>query len=301
MRRPGFTLVELLVVIGIIAVLISILLPSLGRAREAGRRVVCASNLRGMGQVCIGFAVDNDRYLPAAWGFGQDQFQDVGTSLPILLNFNANNANDREVWRRFGTPYQQFIKYAPASKSLEVDLITNFDPNRKNPQLANWLICPSAPAVGYQAWENFGGGYGWGIQIGYVYVGGITDRVPGSFTQFGGGIRSGATSTGNYGQRIPMSKTTDPNASQRVLAADTIRFVNQAIPVAYQVNHFRGSDLNKPNFQNVLFGDGHVAGETPSFRDRNTNATSNTLSIQNWSLAHFFSGPTPYDLYYWGQ
>ena len=63
-RRAAFTLVELLVVIGVIAVLIGILLPVLGKARKAGTAAVCMSNMRGLGQATNAYMVDNQRYLP---------------------------------------------------------------------------------------------------------------------------------------------------------------------------------------------------------------------------------------------
>ena len=65
-RRPrrAFTLVELLVVIGIIAILISILLPALNRARDKARSIQCMSNLRQIYMFCAMFAQDNKGLLP---------------------------------------------------------------------------------------------------------------------------------------------------------------------------------------------------------------------------------------------
>ncbi len=59
-RQVGFTLVELLVVIGIVGMLIALLMPALGKARQAAKGAMCLSNLRQSGVGLMMYAVDND-------------------------------------------------------------------------------------------------------------------------------------------------------------------------------------------------------------------------------------------------
>jgi prepilin-type N-terminal cleavage/methylation domain-containing protein/prepilin-type processing-associated H-X9-DG protein len=66
----GFTLVELLVVIGIIALLLSILLPAMGRARALGRKTQCLNSLRTLGQANAAYQGQfKDFHLPCRWGW----------------------------------------------------------------------------------------------------------------------------------------------------------------------------------------------------------------------------------------
>jgi prepilin-type processing-associated H-X9-DG protein/prepilin-type N-terminal cleavage/methylation domain-containing protein len=84
--KHAFTLVELLVVIGIIAVLIGVLLPALASARRTANSAACMSNLRQIGQTLQMYAVANKGSLPYGYWNGGGNANAAGDWSLLLLN-----------------------------------------------------------------------------------------------------------------------------------------------------------------------------------------------------------------------
>ena len=124
-RAPGFTLIEVLVVVAIIALLISILLPSLKRAREQARTLLCATNLRTCHQAMTFYLHTNADFFPY-------------DATPVTPNGPPAGANPWEIFHRYvqkGTPepFKQWEKCVFASNS---------DPNTYYCALS-WYLCPN--------------------------------------------------------------------------------------------------------------------------------------------------------------
>jgi prepilin-type N-terminal cleavage/methylation domain-containing protein/prepilin-type processing-associated H-X9-DG protein len=119
--RTAFTLVELLVVISIIAILISILLPALGKAKAAANDVACQANIRSLAQITEEYTSSNRGFYPLMLNNWYDLYYVPNPGFQLLRSGYNNNGS----WI---TPYVQWV-LAPYLRSGKYALDWANNPN----------------------------------------------------------------------------------------------------------------------------------------------------------------------------
>lgn len=282
----GFTLVELLVVIGIIALLVAMLLPALARARAHAVNVQCLSNLRQIGQVCMQYAVENKGWLPPCQ---PESIRNITAGGTIVGN-PANGPSHRlrqDLFRRLKGSTRIF--YCPANIGDGGD--TQF----LDGQFAGGPTVPSElhhfqdPRALYEPGDpNFGGNYAAGQSnfavIGYWYMGnpwrpgGPGGPAPAVWDPT---VPASVVLSGDYGYRQWLdidrdgvghdeyfSKLGQKGSSDIVVATDKSRqqgagwlFLHGKIGMAVATS--TDTSKIKAAWKNNLYADGHCESKRP--------------------------------------
>jgi prepilin-type N-terminal cleavage/methylation domain-containing protein/prepilin-type processing-associated H-X9-DG protein len=227
MRKNGFTLVELLVVIGIVLVLIAIVVPSLAAARKSSQRLACVSNLRQIALTTLLYSNDSQSYF-----------------VPAHIDFYTVNNH-----RWHGTR---------ADSSKPFDFATS--PLRYLMQTARLKDCPSFVFNEEQGFERSCGGYGYNS----AYIGsGMSDptliATPMPFEEFekrAGNVPARQSQIARPSEKILFADTAIafPSLIEYSFAtAPKDGWGNSTSPSL----HFRHN-----KFCNVAWVDGHVSSET---------------------------------------
>ena len=140
MKRRGFTLIELLVVIAIISLLVSILLPSLSRAKDLARRAVCATNLRNIGTGLAMYLPDNQDRFPSFPHMNSEAWRWAGT-LAYDDPATGDDRPDRPLNPYLGIETSVFYPHGSLDFAPDIAVLTR---------------CPAETLEQFEAWGQGG-------------------------------------------------------------------------------------------------------------------------------------------------